>query len=475
MHVLAIDAGTTGVTAVLVDERGRVVARRTSEITQHYPRPGWVEHDPEEIWRVTRRLVGSMQTSRVAAVGITNQRETTVIWDRRTGRPIHPAIVWQCRRTAEMCRRLREHEPAVRRRTGLVLDAYFSASKIRWLLEQVSGAARGARAGRLAFGTIDAWLIWKLTGGRAHMTDVTNASRTMIFDIHRRRWDPELLRLFRVQASLLPRVLESTGRFGEVRLGGRAVPIHGVAGDQQAALYGQGCFAPGMMKNTYGTGCFLVMNAGSKPPPTRRGLITTLACDGAGRPVYAQEGSVFIAGAVIQWLRDAAGMIRTAGESERVAAGGADGVYFVPAFVGLGAPYWDMEARGAILGLTRGTGRAQIVRAALESMAYQTRDVVEAMGARPRELRVDGGAVANDLLMQFQADLLGARVVRPKNIGSTSLGAAFLAGVGAGIWSGGRSLSRLLKVDRVFRPSMTRARRERLYAGWKAAVARVRS
>ena len=470
MNVLAIDAGTTGITIVLVDRTGRVLARRGAEFTQHFPRPGWVEHDPEEIWGVTRRLIGSIDTRRVAAIGITNQRETTVVWRRKSGKPVHPAIVWQCRRTADLCARLERDGlgPTVRRKTGLVLDAYFSGSKVRWLVERAGGRKD------LAFGTIDTWLIWKLTGGRAHVTDPTNASRTMLYDIHRKRWDPTLMKTFKARASMLPEVLPSSGFFGTTKLSGRAVPICGVAGDQQAALFGQGCFKSGTMKNTYGTGCFLVLNTGRRAIRSRHGLITTLACDGRGRPAYALEGSIFIAGAAVQWLRDAARMIVRAADSERVAAASSDGVYFVPAFVGLGAPYWDMEARGAIVGLTRGSGRARIVRAALEAMAYQTRDVVEAMRSRPRELRVDGGATANDTLMQFQADMLGVRVVRPKNIESTALGAAFLAGLGAGLWSGARQLRRLLRVDRVFRPRMPRTERERLYAGWKAAVARVR-
>ena len=467
-HLLAVDAGTTGVTVQAVDRRGRVLRSADRDFRQRYPRPGWVEHDAEEIWRVTRRLLRSVagDPASVAAIGLTNQRETVVVWDRDTGRPVAPAIVWQCRRTAPECDRLKRRgaEPLVRRRTGLVLDPYFSATKLRWILDHVRPR------GRLAFGTIDTWLLWNLTGGRVHATDVTNASRTMLFDIDRREWSDELLRLFGIPRALLPEVRPSAGGFGvtDRRVLGAEIPITGIAGDQQAALFGQDCVRPGSLKITYGTGCFLVLNTGKRRVNSRHGLITTLACGPKGEPVYALEGSVFIAGAAVQWLHEALGIAR--GSAVTVPSTG--GVYFVPAFAGLGAPYWDADARGVICGLTRGSGRPEIARAALESIAYQARDVVEAMekdaGSRIRELRVDGGAVVNEFLMQFQADILGARLVRPRNIETTSLGAARLAGLAAGF-----EMDKLAP-DRVFSPKMPKRERDDLYAGWKAAVTRAR-
>ncbi len=472
--ILAIDAGTTGITVCLFDRRGRVTREASEDFRQIYPSPGWVEHDPEEIWRVALRLIRRVATAprNIAAIGITNQRETTVVWNRRTGRPVHNAIVWQCRRTAAMCDRFRRDgaESLVRRRTGLVLDAYFSATKIRWILDHVG------RSGDLAFGTIDTWLLWKLTGGRTHATDVTNASRTMLFDIDRRRWDPELLRLFGVPSSMLPEV--ARGDYGRTdrAVFGAEVPITGIAGDQQAALFGQGCWHRGSVKNTYGTGCFLVANTGERRIDSKRGLITTLAYGARGEPVYALEGSVFIAGAAVQWLRDGLGVIAKASDVERLARSvpSTGGVYFVPAFVGLGAPYWDMAARGAIVGLTRGSGRAEIARATLEAIAYQTRDVVDAMRDDTklpiRELRVDGGATANHLLMQFQANILDTRVIRPRNIESTSLGAALLAGLASGFWSAPPTSP----VARTFTPRMKPGDREALYEGWRRAVERVR-
>jgi len=470
-QIVAVDEGTTGVSAILVDGRGRLIDRAYAEFRQIYPRPGWVEHDPVEIWKATlgvlRKVVRNPRD--IAAIGITNQRETAVVWDRKSGRPVHNAIVWQCRRTASMCERLRARglEKTIRRKTGLVCDAYFSATKLRWILENVRPK------GDLCFGTIDSWLLWNLTGGRVHATDPTNASRTMLYDIDRRAWDDELLGIFKVPRSILPEVRGSAERFGSCRLFGPEIPVVGIAGDQQAALFGQGCTAPGSMKNTYGTGCFLMANTGRRRRDSKAGLLTTLACGPRGETVYALEGAVFIAGAAIQYLRDSLGLVRKAAETEALARSipSTGGVHFVPAFVGLGAPYWDMDARGAILGLTRGSGRAEIVRAALESIAYQTRDVVEAGGLRVRELRVDGGATANDFLMQFQADVLGARIVRPKTIGATAMGAAYLAGVGVGLW---RSRAELpLDVDRVFKPGMARREADALYAGWKRAVARV--
>jgi glycerol kinase len=489
-HVMAIDQGTTGTTVLVFDRRGRLVGRGYSEFRQFYPKPGWVEHDAEEIWRVTLRVArqalrrAGVPAAALAAIGITNQRETTVVWDRRTGAPISRAIVWQDRRTADRCADLKEqgHEAAVRAKTGLVIDAYFSGTKVAWMLEHVRNAGARAQHGDLAFGTIDSWLIWKLTGGKVHATDPTNASRTLLYNIHTRAWDAELLRLIGVPADMLPEVRPSSGIIAETEaaLLGAAVPIAGIAGDQQAALFGQACFAPGMVKNTYGTGCFVLMQTGSTAVASERGLVTTIACGADGTPTYALEGSVFIAGAAIQWLRDGLKVLRTAAESERLARSvdSTLGVYLVPAFVGLGAPYWDADARGAVVGLTRGVTREHVVRAALESLAYQTRDVVDTMAAEAGKpiqlLRVDGGAAANDFLMQFQADILATRVDRPKVIETTALGAAMLAGLGVGLWSQA-DLERVRAKERVFSPKMPADRREALYAGWKAAVTRVRS
>jgi glycerol kinase len=469
--IVAIDEGTTGVSAIAVDRRGRLVRRAYAELTQIYPRPGWVEHDPDEIWRKTlgvlRKVVRNPRE--VEAIGVTNQRETTLVWDRRSGKPVCNAIVWQCRRTAGRCAELRKRGIDVGPRTGLVLDPYFSATKLEWILKHVRPR------GDLAFGTVDSWLLWNLTGGAVHATDETNASRTMLYDIGRRRWDPGLMKTFGAKASMLPEVRSCTARFGRTARGllGREIPITGMAGDQQAALFGQGCTAPGQMKNTYGTGGFWMANAGRTRPAAGGGLLTTLACGPRGGTVYALEGAVFIAGAAIQYLRDALGLIRDAGETEALARSvpSTGGVYFVPAFVGLGAPHWDAEARGAIVGLTRGSGRAELVRAALEAIAYQTRDVVEAAGLRVRELRVDGGATSNAFLMQFQADVLRARIVRPRTAHATALGAAYLAGIGAGVW---RSRSELpLDVDRIFEPAMPRREAEALVNGWRRAVRQV--
>ncbi len=488
-HVLAIDAGTTGVTVLLFDARAHVVRKAYSEFAQHYPRPGWVEHDAEEIWTVTRRLIdealAGLPLAQVAAIGITNQRETTVVWDRETGKPYHRAIVWQCRRTAERCQALkRDHERLVGDKTGLVLDAYFSATKAAWILEHVPEARAGAAAGRARFGTIDTWLIDRLTGGRAHVTDPTNASRTLLWDIHRKQWDDELLGLFGVPRSVLPEVRPSAGELARTAKDvlGAEVPIAGVAGDQQAALFGQGCVRPGQAKNTYGTGCFALLNAGHEPVRSRHGLVTTIACDERGQPCYALEGSVFVAGAVVQWLRDGLGLIASADETEALARSVEDtgGVYLVPAFVGLGAPYWDQDARGLLCGLTRGATRAHVVRAALEAIAYQSRELIDALQAdllgkaTLEALRVDGGAVKNDFLMQFQADLLGLPVVRPRNTETTAQGAAFLAGLGAGVWGSFAEIEQVLEVERTFTPAMPDARRAELLSGWKRAVARAR-
>jgi len=489
-HILAIDQGTTGSRAIVFDRRGRIVASAYEEFPQYFPRPGWVEHDPEEIWRSVARTIqkalAGVPGRSIAAVGITNQRETTVIWDRRTGRPVGKAIVWQCRRTAGRCRELRGEKGMsrfVRHKTGLPIDAYFSATKAEWILDR-GGLRRRAERGGLLFGTTDSWVLWKLTGGASHATDPTNASRTMLFNIRKLDWDDDLLRLFGVPAGMLPDVRPSSGEFGRTARLGRlpaGVPVMGVAGDQQAALFGQAGFRPGAIKNTYGTGLFILLNTGRKLVESKRGLITTVACGPGGKPAYALEGSVFVAGAAIQWLRDQLGLLGSAAESEAVAEAVGDnaGVYFVPAFVGLGAPYWDAEARGAIIGLTRGATRNHLVRAALEAMAYSTRDVLETMrldsGLKARELRVDGGASVNDFLCRFQADILGLPVLRPKTVETTSLGAAYLAGLGAGLWESTAAIERLRVDERRFRPAMSRSRAGRLYAGWQAAVRKARA
>ncbi len=488
-YILALDQGTTGSTALLVDAEGRVRARGYAELPQHYPRPGWVEHDPEDIWSVTvaaaqAALHGAGATGAdLAAIGITNQRETTIVWDRSTGRAIHRAIVWQCRRTAPLCERLRAEglEPLVRERTGLVIDAYFSGTKIRWLLDEVPGARERAERGDLAFGTVDAWLLWKLSGHRVHATDASNASRTMCLEIRSLRWDGTMLDALGIPRALMPDIRPSAGLFGMTADLGwlpAGLPITGVAGDQQAALLGQACVEPGMVKNTYGTGCFILLNTGAEPVRSASGLLTTVAWQIGGETTYALEGAVFIAGAAIQWLRDGLGVLRTAADSGRMAESVTDtgGVYLVPAFVGLGAPYWDMYARGAIIGITRGTTGAHLVRAALEAIAYQTRDVLETMlaaaGMPLRALRVDGGAAANDFLCQFQADLLDIDVLRPAVIETTALGAATLAALGAGLWTSLAEIAARHSVERAFRPTMPAAERERLYRGWRRAVER---
>lgn len=487
--VLAIDQGTTGSRAIVFDRNGRTVASAYEEFPQHFPRPGWVEHDPEEIWRSVYRTVqkalAAAPARSIVAVGITNQRETTILWDRRSGRPAAKAIVWQCRRTADRCRELASRPGlarAVRRKTGLPIDAYFSATKLEWLLDR-GGLRERAKKGGLAFGTPDSWVLWKLTGGKSHATDPTNASRTMLFNIRRLAWDEDLLDLFGVPAAALPEVRPSSGEFGRtVRIGRlpAGIPIMGIAGDQQAALFGQAGFRPGAIKNTYGTGAFILLNTGREIVGSKHGLITTVACGPAGKPAYALEGSVFVAGAAIQWLRDQLGLIGASAESEAAAVAVEDtaGVYFVPAFVGLGAPYWDAGARGAIVGLTRGATRHHIVRAAVEAMAYSTRDVLETMrkdsGLRIRELRVDGGASVNDFLCRFQADILGIPVLRPKTVETTSLGAAYLAGLGAGVWESTAAIERLAVDERKFTPAMTRGQADRLYAGWLAAVRKTR-
>ncbi|MBI2016809.1 MAG: glycerol kinase GlpK [Candidatus Rokubacteria bacterium] len=491
-HVLALDQGTTGSTALVLDADGRVVGRGYAELPQYFPRPGWVEHDPEEIWATVEQAAraalaaAKVPGAGVAAVGITNQRETTIVWERATGAPIHRAIVWQCRRTAPACDRLRAQgaEPLVRARTGLVLDAYFSGTKIGWLLDAVPGARARAERGELAFGTVDAWLLWKLTGGRVHATDASNASRTLLLDLATGDWDEELLELFGVPRAVLPAVVASSGVAGETAGPGwlpRGVPVAGLAGDQQAALFGQACHAPGLAKNTYGTGCFLLLNTGPARVASARGLLTTIAWRRGGETTYALEGGVFIAGAALQWLRDGLEILRSAAESEALARSVSDtgGVYFVPAFVGLGAPHWDMYARGTIVGLTRGTTRAHLARAALEAIAFQSRDVLEAMvadaGLALAELRVDGGAAANDFLCQFQADVLDVAVLRPAVIETTALGAGYLAGLGAGLWRSLDEVARRWTVARRFTPAMPAGERAERYGGWCRAVERAKS
>jgi glycerol kinase len=486
-RLLALDQGTTGSAALVFDADAKSVASADREIEQRYPAPGHVEHDPLEIFETTvavaREALGESGARDVAAIGITNQRETTVVWERSSGRPIHDAVVWQSRASAAICEDLRARglETLVRERTGLVIDAYFSGTKVRWILDQVKGAQRRAEAGDLLFGTIDTWLIWRLTRGDAHVTDVSNASRSMLYDIHARRWDDDLLGALDIPAAMLPSVVASSGRIAETdaSIFGSAIPICGVAGDQQAALFGQTCFDAGEAKNTYGTGCFLLANTGTKAASVASsgGLLITIAWDAGHGLHYAIEGSAFITGAAVQWLRDGLGIIRDAAETEPLAASLKDNanMYFVPAFTGLGAPHWDMYARGVLIGLERATTRAHIARATLESIAYQTRDLVDAMGAAGRPvkvLRVDGGGTANGFLMQFQADILGIPVEVAAVQETTALGAAFLAGLGAGVWRSTDELRRRLAVVRRFEPRMPRDERESLYGGWKRAVER---
>jgi glycerol kinase len=491
--LLALDQGTTSSRSILFDRRGTPVAVAQHEFRQHFPKPGWVEHDATEIWATQRATIAEVLAragttiDRVHAVGITNQRETTLLWDRASGEPVAPAIVWQDRRTADACARLKAdgREPFVRERTGLVLDPYFSATKLAWLLDHVPGARARAERGELAFGTVDTWLAWKLSEGRLHVTDPSNASRTLLYDLHAADWSDALLALFRVPRAVLPRIVPSSGPIGEVELEGRRVPLAGIAGDQQAALFGQACFEPGMAKNTYGTGCFLLMNTGERPQASSSGLLATAAWTlergGALERRHALEGSVFVAGAIVQWLRDGMGLIAQAADVESLAASVPDtaGVHVVPAFTGLGAPWWDPDARGAVLGLTRGATRAHLARAALESIAFQSADLLAAMQRDAHEplteLRVDGGASANDLLMQFQADLLGVPVVRPRVLETTALGAACLAGLATGYWEDAQAIARHWQVDRRFEPAMSRDEAAARMAGWHDAVARVRS
>ncbi|MEM6280753.1 MAG: glycerol kinase GlpK [Chloroflexota bacterium] len=489
-YVLALDQGTTSSRAILFNHDGQIVGSEQQEFTQHYPQAGWVEHDANEIWDTQLAVAqavmknNSVSADQIAAIGITNQRETTIIWDRETGEPIHHAIVWQDRRTAKMADDLKAEgfDTTIHDKTGLVTDAYFSGTKVAWLLENVEGAREKAESGKLAFGTVDTWLIWKLTGGALHITDMSNACRTMLFDIHKKWWSSTVTGKLNVPMSLLPQVVPSSMEYGETSadLFGAPIPIAGIAGDQQAATFGQAAFGVGMAKNTYGTGSFLLLNTGSKPVKSQNQLLTTIAWKvGDTGPVqYAMEGSIFITGAAVQWLRDEMNLIDNAKDTEAIATSinSTEGVYLVPAFAGLGAPYWDQYARGAIVGLTRGTGRAHVVRATLESMAYQTRDVVEAMladgGLDLASLRVDGGAVANNFTMQFQADLLGVPVERPKVTETTALGAAYLAGLATGFWESQDELADKWELDRAFEPQMSADQRDALYADWKRAVER---
>ena len=485
--ILSIDAGTTGITVVILDKRASICKKYYSEFTQYYPHSGWVEHDAEEIWTVTCNLIQSAfkeyPPSNCAAIGITNQRETTLIWDRKTGKPIHKAIVWQCRRTQEICTNLKNagYEKLFKGKTGLVIDSYFSGTKIQWLLDHVDGARGKAESGKLAFGTIDSWLLWKLTGGSIHATDFTNASRTMIFNIDTKKWDEELLQILTMPPTLLPDVKNSSGEFGKTdkQLFGEAIPITGVAGDQQAALYGQGCFEKGTSKCTYGTGCFLLTNTGDEQINSTSGLLTTMACNAEGKPIYALEGSVFIGGAVIQWLRDELQILSHASESEKMALAVEDsnGVIIVPAFTGLGAPYWDMNARGIITGISRGVNRNHIVRAALEGIAFQVHDLLDSISkdldGNISVLQVDGGAVANNFLMQFQADILQIKIDRPKNIESTALGAGMLAGLGVGFWKNPAELKAVRETDQIFIPTMSDDKRTELLSNWKLAIRKV--
>jgi glycerol kinase len=491
-YVLALDQGTTSSRAILFDADGKPIATAQKEFPQIYPKPGWVEHNPRDIWStqigVANEVIAKahIQAQDIAAIGVTNQRETTLIWDRKTGEPIFNAIVWQCRRTVDMCERLKADGYAddIRSRTGLVVDAYFSGTKVAWILDHVSGSRERARNGELAFGTVDTWLLWNLSGGNLHVTDVSNASRTLLFNIHTQTWDDEMLRRLDIPRELLPEVRPSSAVYGETdpTYFGAAIPLGGAAGDQQAATFGQTCFTPGSVKNTYGTGCFMLMNVGERAVASSGGLLTTIGwkVGEQGSTVYALEGSVFIAGAAIQWLRDELKLIESASESEAVATSVLDtgGVYVVPAFVGLGAPYWDGFARGTIVGLTRGSNRAHIVRATLESIAYQTRDVVEVMirdaGLKLDALRVDGGATGNNWLMQFQADILGVPVQRPATTETTALGAAYLAGLAVGFWKTPEQIAAQWSVERTFEPHMGADQRERLYTDWQRAVERAK-
>lgn len=488
-YMVALDQGTTSSRAIVLDHNANVVSVSQREFTQHYPQAGWVEHDPMEIWGTQSAVLvevlakAGITSDQVAGIGITNQRETTIVWEKETGKPVYNAIVWQCRRTAPICEDLKAQglEEYIRHNTGLVVDPYFSGTKVKWILDHVEGARERAKHGELLFGTVDTWLVWKMTQGRVHVTDYTNASRTMLFNIHTLDWDSKMLEVLDIPREMLPQVRPSSEVYGQTNIGGKGgtrIPIAGIAGDQQAALFGQMCVQPGMAKNTYGTGCFLLMNTGKEAVRSRHGLLTTLACGPKGEPNYALEGAVFIGGASIQWLRDELRLLGDSFDSEYFASKVKDsnGVYVVPAFTGLGAPYWDPYARGAIFGLTRGANRDHLIRATLESVAYQTRDVLDAMqadsGTPLKALRVDGGAVQNNFLMQFQSDILGTTVERPVVREVTALGAAYLAGLAIGFWKDLDELQCKAAIDRVFEPGMSEGERARLYKGWQKAVSR---
>ena len=489
-YILALDQGTTSSRAIIFDKNGHSLASSQKEFRQYFPKPGWVEHDPEEIWETQSGVAldvikkTKLKGSAVKAIGITNQRETTVVWNRKTGKPVYNAIVWQDRRTADFCDKLKKEgtDKKILKKTGLIVDAYFSATKVKWILDNIKGVRKMAEKGELAFGTIDSWLVWKLTGGRLHITDVSNASRTMLFNIHTLKWDNELLKIFDIPASMLPDVRSSSEIYGKTSgLFDTAIPVAGIAGDQQAALFGQMCTDPGMVKNTYGTGCFMMMNIGKKPIESKNRLLTTIAWRIGGETHYALEGSIFIGGAVVQWLRDGLGIIKKSADVEKLAAKvkDSDGVYFVPAFAGLGAPYWNQHARGTLVGLTRGSSSAHIARAALDSIAYQTLDVLLAMQKdsllKIRELKVDGGAAVNNNLMQFQSDILQTKVVRPENTETTALGAAYLAGLAVKYWSSKDEIRKQWKVDRTFVPKLKSKDTKALTEGWQKAVLAARA
>ncbi|VAW19565.1 Glycerol kinase [hydrothermal vent metagenome] len=492
-YILSIDQGTTGTRAILFNKKGKIVSSGYKEFKQYFPNPGWVEHDAVEIWKTCETVIklalkkAHVLPNQIKAIGITNQRETTVLWDRKTSKPVARAIVWQCRRTADMCssKRLYQKRNLFRQKTGLVLDPYFSGTKIKWLLDNVKGLKEKAKKGDICFGTIDSWLIWKLTGRKNHVTDMTNASRTLIFNIKTKQWDHQLLKILSIPSNILPKVQKSGSNFGITMKGiaglESGIPITAVLGDQQAALYGQGCFKKGSVKNTYGTGCFIVLNTGKNIVYSKKGLLSTIASDEQGNPIYAMEGSVFIGGAVIQWLRDQLKIIKDSSQTEKKISHlkNTEGVYFVPAFTGLGAPFWDSQAKGAIVGLTRGSSANHIIRAALESIAYQTKDVFDLMqselGIKIKELKVDGGASKNNFLMQFQADILNTNIVRPKIVESTAWGAALLAGVKIGFWNANKDFNKVVKKDRTFSPQMKKAMRDTLYLSWTKALQRVKS